>query len=448
MNFLHCSELKCKITKLPNGRQRIKGKNRILAPKQQTVYFLYNLIVHLAAFLVRSISFFSPKLKLFVQGRKSVFKTLSKTIAKADKVVWVHASSLGEYEQGLPIIEKMQQEKPEYKILLTFFSPSGYEVIKNRNVADVIVYLPMDTLSNAKKFMNLTKPELAIFIKYEIWPNYLKVLKKHEIPTLLISAYFKKEQSFFKWYGGLMRKSLRTFNHFFVQNQKSKELLSSIEFNNCTINGDTRFDRVVGILQRNNNLDFMQQFKQSEKCLVAGSTWPKDEAVLAHYINTSKNELKYVIVPHNIDALEITSLKNSLQKKTVLYSEIEGKNLSDFDVLIVDAIGLLAKVYSYADVAYVGGGYAKGGLHNTLEPAVFGVPIIIGPYFEGFKEAEELVGLKGILLSNSKEQFATILNKLVLDNDHCAVTANINKNYVAKNQGASIQIMQYVRTLL
>lgn len=412
------------------------------------MYFLYNLIVHLAAFLVRLISLFSPKLKLFVQGRKSVFKTLSSSITKDDKVVWIHASSLGEYEQGLPIIEKVQQEKPEYKILLTFFSPSGYEVVKNREVADIIVYLPLDTLSNAKKFINIIKPELAIFVKYEIWPNYLKVLKKHQIPTLLISAYFKKEQSFFKWYGGLMRKSLRTFDHFFVQDQKSKQLLSRIGFNNCTINGDTRFDRVAEILERNNNLDFLQQFKQDKKCLVAGSTWPKDEAVLANYINTSKKELKYVIVPHNIDTAEIKSFQNSLQKKTVLYSEREGNNISDFDVLIIDAIGLLTKVYSYADIAYVGGGYAKGGLHNTLEPAVFGVPIIIGPYFEGFKESEELVELKGILVSNSKEQFATTLNKLILDDDHYTITANRNKNYVVKNQGASIQIMQYVRTLL
>ena len=383
-----------------------------------------------------------------MQGRKSVFKTLQNSISKDDKIVWIHASSLGEYEQGLPIIEKIQQEKPDYKILLTFFSPSGYEVVKDKDVADVIVYLPMDTLGNAKKFIKLAKPEMAIFVKYEIWPNYLKVLKKHQTPTILISAYFKKEQSFFKWYGGLMRKSLQTFNHFFVQDEKSKELLNTINLKNCTVNGDTRFDRVAEILKRDNSLDFMQKFKQNKKCLVAGSMWPMGEAVLVNYINTSQNDLKYVIVPHNIFPAEIKSLQKSINKKTILYSELEDKNLSNFDVLIIDALGLLTKVYSYANIAYVGGGYEKGGLHNTLEPAVFGVPIIIGPYFKGFIEAEELVKKKGIITSNTKTEFATILDRLVLDEDYFANTAAINRTYVEKNLGASIQIMEYIRTLL
>lgn len=413
------------------------------------MHLLYNIVVHIAAILVKIIANFSPKIKLFVQGRKDIYTRLNKSISKNDNVIWIHTASLGEYEQGLPVIEKVKAEYPDYKIVVSFFSPSGYEIKKNDPIADAIVYLPLDTLKNAKKFIQTLNPKLAIFVKYEIWPNHLKILKEKQIPTLLISAFFKKEQSFFKWYGGFMRNSLTAFTHFFVQDTNSKELLKSIGYTNCTIGGDTRFDRVSEILERDNTLDFMSNFTKGKTCVVAGSTWPQGHLFLSDFINkNSPQNTKFVIAPHNIIPTQIQELKKSVTKKVVLFSEINNRDISSFDVLIIDTIGILTKVYSYANIAYVGGGFTKGGLHNTLEPAVFGIPIIIGPIYKGFKEAEDLVQLKGVLTAANKEEFTEKLNQLLTQNTFYQTTAEINKSYVAKNIGASIQIAAYIRTLL
>lgn len=413
------------------------------------MHLLYNIVVHIATLLVKIIANFNPKIKLFVRGRKDIYNILNKNITATDSVIWIHTASLGEYEQGLPIIEKIKKEYPTYKLIVTFFSPSGYEVKKDDNVADAIVYLPLDTLKNAKKFIATVNPKLAIFVKYEIWPNYLKVLKEKQIPTLLVSAYFKKEQSFFKWYGGFMRKSLTTFTHFFVQDNNSKELLKSIGYNNSTIGGDTRFDRVSKILELDNSLEFMTNFAQNKTCVVAGSTWPNGQLFLSDYINnTTVKNIKFVIAPHNIIATQIQELKTSIHKKVVLFSEINGRDISSFDVLIIDTIGILTKVYSYANIAYVGGGFKKGGLHNTLEPAVFGVPILIGPIYKGFKEAEDLVQLKGILTAANQNEFTSNLNKLLSKKEYYNTTAAINKSYVAKNIGATEKIVSYITTLV
>ncbi len=390
---------------------------------------------------------FHPKIKLFVNGRKETFSILKNTFHKNDKVIWVHVASLGEFEQGLPVIEKFKKEYPTFKTLVTFFSPSGYEVKKNTPVADCTVYLPMDTKENAKHFIDVVNPSLAIFVKYEIWPNHLKILKNKQIPTLLISAIFRKEQVYFKWYGQIMRKALNTFSFFFVQDQKSVELLNGLGHENVTISGDTRFDRVSEILERDNHLSFMQEFKEGQNCLVAGSSWPDDEEILVDYINTSQNNIKYVLAPHNIKGDHIKSLKKSLLKKTLLYSQIEGKELSHFDVLIIDTIGLLTKIYSYADIAYVGGGFSTG-LHNTLEPAVFGIPVIIGPNFDGFNEAEAMVHKKGIKVVGNKNEFKTVLNEFLDNQEHLRATGLLNSNFVNKNKGASIQIIDYICKLL
>ncbi len=390
---------------------------------------------------------FHPKIKLFVQGRKEAFSTLKNKIQKNDKVIWVHAASLGEFEQGLPVIEKLKSTYPSHKILITFFSPSGYEVKKNNEIADAVVYLPMDTRKSAKRFLAAVNPSLAIFVKYEIWPNYLKVLKEKQVPTLLISAIFRKEQVFFKWYGGIMRKSLKAFTHFFVQDKSSVALLESIKLNNVTLSGDTRFDRVSEILESDNNLTFMEQFKANETCLVAGSTWPEDEEIIVKYINESPKPLKVVIAPHNINADHIQSLKKSILKRAVLYSEAENDAISANEVIIVDTIGLLTKIYSYADIAYVGGAFATG-LHNTLEPAVFGIPIIIGPDYKGFNEAENLVDRAGILVTKSYDEFTSVLDELLGNQELLKKTGQINGNYVRENKGASVQIIAHIRTLL
>lgn len=296
-------------------------------------------------------------------------------------------------------------------------------------------------------FFDLVNPTLAIFVKYEIWPNYLKVLKDKQISTLLISAAFRKDQVYFKWYGQIMRKALGTFSRFFVQDQKSVQLLESIGLKNSTISGDTRFDRVSEILERDNNLTFMELFKERQNCLVAGSSWPEDEEILVDYINTSTKHIKYVLAPHNIKEDHIKCLKKSISKKTLLYSQIEGEKLTHFDVLIVDTIGLLTKIYSYADIAYVGGGFSTG-LHNTLEPAVFGIPVIIGPKFYGFKEAEAMVHKKGIEVVRNKDEFKTVLNEFLDNQEHLRATGLINSNFVNENKGASVQIIDYIRKLL
>ena len=411
------------------------------------MFAIYNFAVQLSTLFLKLIALFHPKIKLFVDGRKEVMTYLQKNITQGDSIIWVHTASLGEFEQGLPIIEQLKKNYPTYRILVTFFSPSGYEVKKNTAAADLVTYLPMDTKKNAIKFLDLVNPKLVIFVKYEIWPNYLRTLSHRNIPTLLISALFKENQIYFKSYGGFMRKALHNFTHIFVQDTKSIELLSKINIKNTAISGDTRFDRVIEILERDNNLAFMDDFKNGAQTLVAGSTWPDDEEILVPYINSGESSLKYVLAPHNIKPEHINKLKSSINKKTILYSEIENKELSNYEVLIIDTIGLLTKIYSYAEIAYVGGGFVTG-LHNTLEPAVYGIPVIIGPNFKGFKEAEDLVDKGGVLVVRSPKEFFTLINELLKDEEYLKRTGDISSTYVSENKGASIQIMTYIRTLI
>jgi len=385
---------------------------------------------------------FNPKIKLFVDGRKTVFETLENCISKTDKTIWIHCASLGEFEQGLPIIKELKKQYTTHKILVSFFSPSGYEVKKNSSDADVIIYLPLDTIANAKRFLDLLHPELTIFVKYEFWPNYLNELKKRNIKTILVSGIFRENQIFFKSFGRGLRKSLHTFDHFFVQNKNSKELLNSINLTNSTVSGDTRFDRVSEIENRDNQLEFIEQFKQNKTTIVYGSSWSDDEAIYLESLNNSENT-KHIIAPHDIKKLKIERLKNSIKKSVVLYSEIKNKNLADYDVLIIDTIGLLTKIYSYADIAYVGGGFNTG-LHNTLEPAVFGIPVVIGPEYQKFQEAVDLVSQKGILSVSDKRSYNNILEKLVTSSSYRLITGNINSDYIKTNAGATNKVIAYL----
>lgn len=407
------------------------------------MFFCYNLLVHFAGFLLKIIALFNPKIKLFVQGRKSVFSTLAQKISASDKTIWFHAASLGEYEQGLPVIEKIKEQFPNHKIIVTFFSPSGYEVRKNNTVADVTVYLPLDTKSNAKQFLKLAHPEMVFFIKYEYWPNYLNKLQKQNIKTYLISGIFREKQSFFKWYGGFYRNALKSFDYFFVQNESSKKLLQSIGFANVQISGDTRFDRVVSILERNNDLDFVAQFKNNTPTVVIGSSWPKDEELLINYINQSEN-VKFIIAPHNIKSEQIENLKSQLTKKTVLFSEKENKNLDEFDVFIIDTIGILTKIYSYADIAYVGGGFGNPGVHNILEPATFGVPIIIGPNYSHFAEATALVNMEGCLSIKTQPELNQAFDLLLQNEDERFEKGHICSTFVQMNKGATNIILTHI----
>ncbi|MEW2920249.1 glycosyltransferase N-terminal domain-containing protein [Muricauda sp. ANG21] len=409
--------------------------------------FVYTILIKLSWYGLHVIALFNPKINLFVSGRKKTFSELKTKLPSGSKSIWMHVASLGEFEQGLPILERLKSAYPEHKIVLTFFSPSGYEVKKNTSAADVVVYLPMDTLSNVAHFLETINPKLAIFIKYEIWPNYLNRLKQRNIPTLLVSGRFSKKQIYFKPFGGFMRNSLQAFSHFFVQDEGSKTLLESIGLKNSTVSGDTRFDRVSEILKQDNHLDFMSKFKEDRFCLVAGSTWPEDEEILINFINDAPDSIKFVLAPHQIKQTHIENITKALTKKTVCYTQLKGEDVSLFSVLIIDTIGLLTKIYSYADVAYVGGGFATG-LHNTLEPAVFGVPVIIGPHFEGFKEAEDLVAQKGILPIHNQESFTSIMNGFLANPTSIAKTGKINSDYIANNLGATSLVMDHIKKIL
>lgn len=413
--------------------------------------FLYNIITLLAAQILKLVAVFSPKMKLFVAGRKTVFSTLANQIQSNDKTIWFHAASLGEYEQGLPVIEVIKQKFPAHKIIVTFFSPSGYEVRKNNTVADVTIYLPLDTASNAKQFIQLVHPEMVFFIKYEYWPNYLNELKKQEIKTYLISGILRENQAFFKWYGGFYRTALKTFDYFFVQNENSKKLLQSIGFNNVKVSGDTRFDRVVSILERDNSLDFIATFKDNKTTIVIGSSWPKDENLLVNYINKASDNVKFIIAPHNIKPEQIQELKKSIRKKTILFSEkdeilkqVQNDKLEKFQVFIIDTIGILTKIYSYADIAYVGGGFGNPGVHNILEPATFGLPVVIGPNYSHFAEATALVNMEGCISIQNQTELNEAFDLLLQNEDERFEKGHICSTFVQMNKGATQTIINHI----
>ncbi len=405
--------------------------------------FLYNFAITLATLLLPVVAIFNKKIKLFVDGRKETFSKI--TSLKNKKTIWFHAASLGEFEQARPIIEGLKSKYKNHKILVTFFSPSGYEIRKNYNLADVVCYLPLDSKLNAKKFIEIVNPEFAIFIKYEFWPNLLNELKKNKIKTILVSGILREKQLFFKSYGGFMRKSLEAFHHFFVQDQNSKKLLNSIYLKNVTVAGDTRFDRVSEILEQDNSLGFIEQFKNNQFTIVAGSTWQEDEELLVNYINNEalENE-KFIIAPHNIKQEAILELQKSINKKTVLFSDKADKNLAEYQVFIIDTIGILTKIYAVANVAYVGGGL-KTGLHNILEPATFGIPVVIGNKYDKFKEAVDLVKIGGCLSINNQDEFTKTFIQLKNDENFRNLTGIINKKYIEDNLGATKLIMNSLK---
>lgn len=406
--------------------------------------FLYTLVTIVVAQILRIVALFVPKINLFIEGRKNTFATIASKINATDKTIWFHAASLGEYEQGLPVIEAIKLKYPNHKIVVTFFSPSGFEVRKNNTVADATVYLPMDTKQNAMKFIDSIRPEMVFFIKYEFWPNYLNELKKRKIRTYLISGIFRENQLFFKWYGGFYRDALQAFDYFFVQNESSKKLLQTIGFQNIKISGDTRFDRVSKIVTQDNTLDFVTKFKNNTLTIVVGSSWPIDEAHLITFINSNTFALKVIIAPHNIKAEQIAVLQKSITKKVVLFSEKENKNLAEYDVMIVDTIGILTKIYSYADLAYVGGGFGKSGLHNILEPATFGIPIIIGPNYSKFSEAVALVNIGGCMSVKNEKELNETLNLLIQNEDERYEKGHICSTFAQMNIGATNSIINHI----
>ncbi|WP_299098869.1 glycosyltransferase N-terminal domain-containing protein [uncultured Winogradskyella sp.] len=408
---------------------------------------LYSIGINIASLVIRILALFNSKLKQGVDGRKNTFLKLQNSIKTNDNSFWFHCASLGEYEQGLPVFEALKAKYPNYKVVLTFFSPSGYEVRKNTEIADVVVYLPLDTKANAKKFLDIVNPDYTLFVKYEIWPNFLNELKNRQLKAILISAVFRKDQTFFKWYGSYTKSALFAFNHIFTQDKNSKSLLEDIDYNNVTISGDTRFDRVHNQLKTDNNVAFIEEFKNENICIVFGSTWPEDDKIYMDFINSNSDpNLKFVIAPHNIKPSYITSLKTQLRVETICYSQLNDNiDLSSYPVFILDTIGYLSKVYSYADIAYVGGGAGSTGLHNILEPAVFGIPILIGKNYDKFPEAKELIELHGVITVSNSTEFNSNINTLITESTYRKNKGYINKNYIDSNKGAVLKIIDYLK---
>lgn len=410
---------------------------------------MYSILIHFYAFIVALISPFHRKARLMRWGQWKTNRILREKIDRNAKYIWFHASSLGEFEQGRPMMEKIKQEHPDYKILLTFFSPSGYEVRKNYNGADVICYLPFDTPFRVKKFLRLANPVMAVFIKYEFWGNYLHELKKRGIPVYIISAIFRPDQLFFQWFGAPYRKMLYNFTHLFVQDERSKELLAEFDIRNVTVCGDTRFDRVLDICRQARELPNVERFVKNEKgeqvqTLIAGSSWPQDEDIFIPYFNKHP-ELKLIIAPHEIHQEHLTYIESLLKRPSVRLSEVLQDNhlLEGKDCLIVDSFGMLSSIYRYGTIAYIGGGFGAG-IHNTLEATVYGIPVLFGPRYQKFKEARDLIKVGGGFSISSKEEFTDKMDELLTNQQTLATAGKSAGNFVSGNAGATEQILKEV----
>lgn len=404
----------------------------------------YNLSIRMYVALVRIASVFNPKAKQWVEGRKELFKRMELLLKGEKNLIWFHAASLGEFEQGRPVIEGFREKYPESKILLTFFSPSGYEVRKNYEGADFIFYLPSDFAVNARKFMDLVNPKMAFFIKYEFWHHYLKELKNRKVPTYIFSAIFRPNQLFFKSWGGFYRKMLSAFTHIFVQNQESADLLKDIGLNNVSVTGDTRFDRVYSIATSSKTLPEVEGFGQSRPVLIAGSTWPKDEENLIEYINQSSDKYKYILAPHEVDEAHVKNIVSKIEKSWVRYTKATAKEIEEAEVLVVDCIGKLSSLYRYGDVAYIGGGFGRG-IHNTLEAATFGLPIIFGPNFEKFQEAKDLIQVGAACSYEKYDELRLLLENYFENEKERYFSGEKSKNYVDEKRGASFKILSTIQ---
>ena len=398
--------------------------------------FLYSLAVAVAKAMTPVVAK-SAKTKAFVAGRKALWTQL-KGIPQNKKVVWMHCASLGEYEQGLPVLTALKNNHPEYFYLVTFFSPSGYEVRKNHGIADLATYLPWDTKADVKRFIALVNPVMALLVKYEFWPNLIRELQRKEVPLYLIAGLFRQNQRFFKPWGNGQRKLLREFAHLFVQNEASLKLLQSIGVQQVSVSGDTRFDRVGAAKQP---LAFMDTFVGARKCIVAGSTWPEDEAILLEAIRHTPKDWCWLIAPHEMHEAKLNHLMARLPKGSLRYTQYEEEAFNGCPLLVLDTVGMLSRCYPYASLAYVGGGMGTSGLHNILEPAAEGVPIVIGKNYDTFPEAKDLIALGGVVSVATADACSKQLSILQENDALREEKGSTNKNYVRTNQGATAKTL-------
>ncbi|MCU4176526.1 3-deoxy-D-manno-octulosonic acid transferase [Carboxylicivirga sp. N1Y90] len=404
--------------------------------------FLYNIGIALYSFLITLVSPFNQKAKLLRAGRKDTWRRL-KDLSLDGHVVWIHAASLGEFEQGRPVIEAIKKKHPDYKVVLTFFSPSGFEVRKNYDLADHVFYLPADTKSNAKRFIDAIKPKQVFFIKYEFWYHYLAALKSNEIPVYGVSMIFREQQAFFKSYGAWFRRMLNVFTKFYVQDETSGSLLEDIEVTNYSVVGDTRFDRVRDIARASEEVELVNRFVgDSNKVIVAGSTWAPDEDILIDYIQTIGKDVKLIIAPHEIHEEHIRQIESKLKVSSFRYTQAPD-NPSDHQVMIVDTIGMLSSIYKYGQVAYIGGGFGKG-IHNTLEAATYNMPVFFGPNHKRFKEACDLIEVGAGFVVNNAMGFNNKLEGLWDDDNELHKVSDLAGKYVNKMCGATKVIMEEI----
>ena len=407
--------------------------------------FLYSIFIQCFSLIIRVASLLSKKAQLWCAGRKNIFSMLEEKCADKKNIIWFHCASLGEFEQGKPLMEKIKQSEENITLLVTFFSPSGFEVKKDDKIAEIITYLPIDTPKNAKRFIQIVKPQKVFFVKYEFWYNYIHELSQAEIPFYYVSAIFRKNQHFFKIYGSWFLKQLKKCSFFFIQNEDSKKLLNQHGISNSLITGDTRFDRVYAIAQQNYTLDFVTSFKQEKKLLVAGSTWQQDEKLLSELFQKIHLDYKLVIAPHLIDKNRIEQIKKRFSSfSTVCFSEKATEDISKAQILIIDTIGILSKVYKYADVTYIGGAF-KTGLHNILEAAVFEKPIFFGPHFQKFNEAIELVHRGAAFPITQAAEIAQKITEFQINPAYYQSICTICKSYVAQNLGATDKILEIIK---
>jgi len=400
---------------------------------------IYRAAIQLYFVFIWIFSFFNKKARLWINGRKA------QSLVHFDDSIWFHFSSLGEFEQGRPVLEAFRKKYPENKIVITFFSPSGYEVRKNTNLADAVYYLPLDTPRNAKEFIDAVQPKLAVFTKYEYWYNFFNEMNRRHIPLYIISGIFRPGQVFFKWYGGLHRKMLGFVTWFFVQDENSKQLLKNIGVEQVTVSGDTRFDRVWENSLAPKELPSIAKFKNGQKVFIAGSTWPEDEKLIAGLV-TAYPKWKFIIAPHEIGEERINKLITLLPaNSTITYSEFTTHHspLTAHQVLIIDNIGMLSALYQYGDIAYIGGGFGAG-IHNTLEAAAFGLPVIFGPNYTRFKEANDLVALRAGFSINSEEQLSAIVDTLANDGAFYSAANKKILVYVEEHTGATKTILDQI----
>lgn len=402
---------------------------------------IYNLAIVLYEYILAIVALWNRKARLWCEGRKGIFQRMQQAIAAEDRVVWMHVASLGEFEQGRPILEAIREQYPDRKILLTFFSPSGYEIRKNYAGADYIFYLPSDTPSNVRRFLDIAHPEVAIFVKYEFWLNYLTQLKRRGVRSYLVSAIFRPDAISFRSVGGMWRKALDAFDQMFVQNDESRELLHSIGFDNVIVAGDTRFDRVAAIARAAKPVDVVARFKGEDRLFVAGSTWGPDEEILLELVNENP-DIKFVIAPHEMDEARIAKIIATTRGGAVRYTQCsERSDFSGVQVLVLDTIGILSSVYGYALWSYIGGGFGVG-IHNTLEAATFGLPIAFGPNYHKFKEARDMVALGAAASVGSADELKSWFGPLRDDEQLLAKVSATAKDYTAKNQGATSLFMK------